>query len=157
MNSQESKQYQKKLHFKNHIKQSDLYEGFEYHYQLYDEKGKNLNHDFDLWKILLWFKARGHDTLPWYQGGDINLTSVKSIDLTQSQNLIDLTSLIALRQSFNLLYKIFYTEEQELKLNATNISNLVKAFSPALKLLKEENNEEINKIIDNLINSLTGK
>lgn len=149
---QEAEALAKKENSKFRIKQADRYEAFEYHYQKIDKRNKNENfsHSFNIEGIKNWLLARGHDTVGWFARGDIGLTSVKSVNLNNKFLFLDLASQKSLNEVYQLLKEIFGSNT----LNSQQVSRLVKAFTPAVHDLKAGLNTNINKIVEDLINSL---
>lgn len=133
------------------VKLADKYEAFEYHYQKIDNQlNENFSHGFNIEGIRRWILGRGHDTVGWWVRGDIGLTSVKSINLNNKFLLLNLASQKSLTQVYTLLKQLFASAV----LTEEVISKMVKAFTPVVSDLKKRENININKIIEDLINSL---
>lgn len=130
---------------------ADKYEAYEYHYQIRD-KGDNLSHNFNIEGIRRWILGRGHDTAGWWVRGDIGLTSVKSVNLNNKFLFLNLASQKSLQEVYGLLNEIFIKET----LSATQVSKLVKAFTPAVYELKRGIQIDVQEIVNNLIESLSG-
>ena len=133
------------------VKLADAYEGFEYHYQKFDEAGDFTKHGFNAEGIRRWFLGRGHDTVGWWARGDIGLTSVKSVNLNNKYLFLSLTSKNSLNQVYNLISSLFSSQT----LGPQHLSRLVKAFTPVVDDLKHEMPVDVESIVQNLINSLT--
>ena len=135
------------------VKQADRYEAFEYHFQKIDKKidSENYHNNFNIEGIRRWILGRGHDTAGWYQRGDIELTSVKSVDLSKKHILLSLASQKSLQKTYSLLKEIF----NDSSLNQQKISRLVKAFTPTVQDLKKGLPIDVEKIVQDLIQSLT--
>lgn len=134
------------------LKLADKYEAFEYHYQMFDKSGsgEDFNHSFNIEEIRKWLFQRGHDTAGWWVRGDIGLTSVKSINLNNKFLLLNLASQKSLQEVYQLLTHIFASDT----LGVEQLSRLVKAFTPLVYELKNGMNVDVNKIVEDLINSL---
>ena len=139
--------------WKSKISQADKYEGFEYHYQKRDFLLQSYTHGFNIQGIRNWYFARGHDTLPWFSGGDVDLTSVKSVDLQNKHVLLSISSKKSMEQVYSLIQSIFSSST----LSQKNISDLVKAFTPAVQQLKKGASINVKEIVEDLILSLTKK
>ena len=131
------------------VKQADKYEAYEYHYQIRDFNN-DLSHNFNIEGIRKWILGRGHDTAGWWVRGDIGLTSVKSVDLNNKYLFLNLASQKSLAEVFNLLKNIFTSST----LSMSQVSQLVKAFTPAVYEMKKGMSSDVQKIVMDLINSL---
>ena len=132
------------------VKLPDKYEAFEYHYQNIDIASENFNHGFNIEGIRRWLLGRGHDVAGWWVRGDIGLTSVKSINLNNKYLFLSLASQKSLSQVYTLLKDVFINDS----LNQEDISRLVKAFTPVVSDLKKGYQIDVQKIVNNLIESL---
>lgn len=134
------------------VKQADRYEAFEYHYQMIDEKNRNnfSHQSFNIEGIRKWILARGHDTVGWWVRGDIGLTSVKSTDLTKKYLFLNLASQKSLQEVYGLLKNLFASNS----LDRDKIARLTKAFTPVVSDLKHNTKVDVEKIVEDLINSL---
>lgn len=134
-------------------KLSNLYEAFEYHFEVVDKKNiENFAHNnFNQQGISNWLFARARDTVSWYRRGDIGLTSVKSINLEEEINYIGLTTQVSLNRVYTLLTEIFNKQY----LDAHDLSQLVRAFTPAIDELKKATDYDLKTVVNNMINSLT--
>ena len=130
---------------------ADKYEAYEYHYQIRD-KNNNFSHGFNIEGIRKWILGRGHDTAGWWVRGDIGLTSVKSINLNNKFLFLNLASQKSLQEVYGLLNEIFIKQT----LSVTQVSKLVKAFTPAVYEMKRGIQTDVQKIVNDLINSLMG-
>lgn len=130
---------------------ADKYEAYEYHYQIRD-KNNNFSHGFNIDGIRKWILGRGHDTAGWWVRGDIGLTSVKSINLNNKFLFLNLASQKSLQEVYGLLNEIFIKQT----LSVTQVSKLVKAFTPAVYEMKRGIQTDVQKIVNDLINSLMG-
>lgn len=128
---------------------ADRYEAYEYHFQKID-RDKGFSHNFNIEGIKRWILARGHDTAGWWVRGDIGLTSVKSVNLNNKFLFLNLASQKSLQEVYKLLNEIFIKQT----LSAEDVSKLVKAFTPVVYDLKRGVSVNVNKIVEDLINSL---
>ena len=131
------------------VKLADKYEAYEYHYQKKD-RDKSLSHEFNIEGIRKWILGRGHDTAGWWVRGDVGLTSVKSVNLNNKFLFLNLASQKSLQEVYGLLKEIFIQQT----LSQTQVSKLVKAFTPAVYEMTRGINVDIKNIVENLINSL---
>ena len=131
------------------VKLADKYEAYEYHYQKRD-RNDNFNHDFNIEGIRKWILGRGHDTAGWWVRGDIGLTSVKSVNLNNKFLFLNLASQKSLQEVYGLLKEIFVQQT----LSQEQVSKLVKAFTPAVYEMKHGMQINVQKIVEDLINSL---
>lgn len=132
------------------VKLADKYEAYEYHFQIRD-KNDNLSHGFNIEGIRKWILGRGHDTAGWWVRGDIGLTSVKSVNLNNKFLFLNLASQKSLQEVYGLLNEIFINQT----LSTTQVAKLVKAFTPAVYEMKKGLQVDVQKIVNDLINSLT--
>ena len=132
------------------VKLPDKYEAFEYHYQNIDINSQNFSHGFNIEGIRKWILGRGHDVAGWWVRGDIGLTSVKSINLNNKYLFLSLASQKSLSKVYTLLKDIFLNPS----LDQNQISRLVKAFTPVVSDLKKGQQVDVQKIVNELIESL---
>lgn len=128
---------------------ADRYEAYEYHFQKKDRE-KGFSHNFNIEGIRRWILARGHDTAGWWVRGDIGLTSVKSVNLNNKFLFLNLASQKSLQEVYKLLNEIFIKQT----LSVEDVSKLVKAFTPVVYDLKRGVSVDVNKTVEDLINSL---
>lgn len=131
------------------VKLADKYEAYEYHFQKKDITN-DLSHDFNIEGIRRWILGRGHDTAGWWVRGDIGLTSVKSVNLNNKFLFLNLASQKSLKEVYSLLNEIFVNQS----LSSSQVSKLVKAFTPAVYELKKGMQVDVQKIVNELIESL---
>lgn len=129
----------------------DLYEGFEYHYQKVDSNIGDFTHGFNSEGIRNWYLGRAHDTAGWWVRGDIGLTSVKSVNLQNKYLFLNLASQNSLSKVYTLLKEIF----QDNLLTPDKLNKIARAFTPIIYDAKRGINNDIQKIINDLLSSLT--
>lgn len=135
------------------VKLADRYEAFEYHYQKIDNlmNNESFNHEFNIEGIRRWLLGRGHDTVGWWVRGDIGLTSVKSVNLNNKYLFLNLASKKSMQEVYQVIKEIF----SDNILTPKKVSRLVKAFTPTVNELKKGIQIDVNKIVEDLISSLT--
>ena len=145
----------KKLKMKN----ADKYEAFEFHYQKHDLNG-NYRHRFNKSEIVEWIQQRGtHNTLAWYQTGDVGLTSVKSINLQEKVQLLTISKPRSLVEVFALLEQLFISQINEdnsktKTFGIEEISTIVKAFTPTVNKIRAKIEVNVKEIVETTIKSL---